>query len=386
MKMKHSLILICKKFIYFSIFLAVLLSNPNTINAQSFKPKVTVGTSVLTSYDVSQKRKLLTIFYGRDFSEQDSIDVLINEVIKLQYAQKKGIQISETFLKEKTKNMLNKVVNGKPFAKLMKNYSIETEYLFDIIKSNYYWSELIKKEFKSALVVSEKELIETRPQVTKVIKPRILTSLIFIPYKIRGKENTITLISRLRNELEQGAKFSILARRFSKDASSTNGGSLGWKELSQFNEPVRSELARTNIGETTVPLMLSDGVYLFLVQNRRNKIKPKEINMIFNYAIIDKSINPEKNCSNINEETIVGPVLSTKLNKNVKTLLESMKVGEQKYYNVTSNIVLCSKELNLTEGERVNLATRLQSEKLNRLSEGLYLRIRQNSIVIFHEN
>ena len=132
-----------KKFIYFSILLSVFLSNPNLANTQSFKPKVTVGTSVLTSFDVFQKKKFLTIFYGRDFSEQDSIDLLVAEIIKLEFAQRKGIQISETFLKEQTEVVMNKLVNGKPFSKLMEYHSIETEYLFNTIKSNYYWTELV---------------------------------------------------------------------------------------------------------------------------------------------------------------------------------------------------------------------------------------------------
>ena len=81
-----------------------------------------------------------------------------------------------------------------------------------------------------------------------------------------AENNTIKLINRLRNEIEEGADFSILARRFSMDPSSKNGGSLGWKELSQFSNTIRLQLQKTQLGAVTEPIKLDKGVSIFKIE------------------------------------------------------------------------------------------------------------------------
>ena len=84
-----------KKSNYFAtIFLFIVIfffPNWNLAIGQSFKPRVIIGDLVLTSYDISQKKKMLSLFHGRNFSENDVVELFIAEIIKSQHAQKLGI-------------------------------------------------------------------------------------------------------------------------------------------------------------------------------------------------------------------------------------------------------------------------------------------------------
>ena len=91
-------------------------------------------------------------------------------------------------------------------------------------------------------------------------------SVLFLPYKLRGEKNTAQLMNRLIGEIKQGANFSTLAKRFSKDISAREGGSLGWRELSSFNKNIADEIIKTKVGELTKPVKVVDGIYLFKVE------------------------------------------------------------------------------------------------------------------------
>ena len=50
------------KLSFFNVLIIfTMLMNSTQLESQSFKPELTVGNQVLTSYDVMQKRKFLTI-------------------------------------------------------------------------------------------------------------------------------------------------------------------------------------------------------------------------------------------------------------------------------------------------------------------------------------
>ncbi|MFL2827494.1 MAG: peptidylprolyl isomerase [Paracoccaceae bacterium] len=379
-----------RKFNHFAtilIFIVIFFfSNWNLAIGQSFKPRVIIGDLVLTSYDISQKKKMLSLFHGRNFSENDVVELFISEIIKSQHAQKMGIQISDFFIRDQLKIILDKTINGKTFSKILEENSVEREHLYETIKSGFLWNEVIKMEFSNSLLVSAKELSEIKPQVTKLVKPRILSSLIYIPFNIRGENNTIKLINRLKKEIQSGADFSILARRFSKDPSSKNGGSLGWKELSQFSEKIRLELKKTALGAITDPIRLGEGISIFKIINRQSKIKPKKIKMLFQYAILPESENYVNSCENIDYKKIEGPILLKDIELASRTILERMKINETKALDENYNLILCNKEPDLTESEKTSLISTIQAEKAKRFGEGLYSNLRQNAVITFHEH
>ena len=372
-----------------TIFIFTILffsPNWNLAIGQSFKPKVTIEDLVLTSYDISQKKKMLSLFHGKNFSEKDVTELFIAETIKSQHAQKIGILISDLFLKDQFEIILNRTINGKTFSKILEENSVDKEYLYETIKSGILWNEVIKKEFSNSLIVSAKDLSEIKPQVTKLVKPRILSSLIYIPFSIRGEKNTIKLIDRLKKEIQNGADFSILARRFSKDPSSKNGGSLGWRELSKFSDSIRLELTQTELGSITEPIRLGDGISIFKIINRQNKIKPKEIKMLYQYAILPKSEVSLNSCDNIDSKKIKGPILLKDVELESRAILEGIKINESKSLDENHNLILCQKEPNLTESEKNKLISDIQAEKAKRFSQGLYSNLRQNAVITFHEH
>jgi len=57
------------------------------------------------------------------------------------------------------------------------------------------------------------------------------------------------LARKILDDLKGGADFAYLARKYSKHVSSSRGGIIGWKPLSQMSAPVRAEVKRLSIGD-----------------------------------------------------------------------------------------------------------------------------------------
>ena len=70
-----------KIFNYFAMIFAFIIiffsPNWNLASGQSFKPRVIIGDLVLTSYDIKQKKKMMSLFHGRNFSETDVVELFL---------------------------------------------------------------------------------------------------------------------------------------------------------------------------------------------------------------------------------------------------------------------------------------------------------------------
>ena len=370
--------------IVFSVVL-ILYGYKGQVLSESFKPHMRVGPHIITKYDITQKQKFFSIFYGKEFSKEETIEAVISEIIKLEYLQKEGIQIDDTFVSQQVQLILARKINNKKFGNIMEENSIEEEFLFNTVKSSFFWNELIKKEFSNALIVTEKDLLEIKPQVPKVINPRVKISVIFVPYQIRGKENSRKLMTRLVQEIRQGASFSVLARRFSKDESSKKGGSLGWREITQFNDIIQAKLKKTKIGDVTDPISFSEGIYLFLLENRKTTQQPKIIDIIVEYTLIPTTEKEKHDCLTKSEYKTEGPFFLNKVSTKTRSLIETMKVNDRKKYDEEYDLLLCKKELDLSDSERQEMKLELSAEKFNKFGHGLYLNLRRNTLVSFYD-
>ena len=327
----------------------------------------------------------MKLVYGRDLSNNEVADLLISEAIKLQYATDRNILINESFIKSQLEEILNKSANNKSLKEVLIEHSISEEVLYSTIKTNIFWAELIKREFASALIVSETDILEMKPKGTQIIAPKIKLSVLFLPYKLRGEKNTVQLMNRLIGEIKQGANFSTLAKRFSKDMSAREGGSLGWRELSSFNKNIADEIIKTKVGELTKPIKVVDGIYLFKVENVQTKIIPRTINMDVEYMIIPKSSDKTINCKNLENNDLRGPFKLQKLKEKERVLIQRLKVNERQKYDQENDIILCKKEPDLSPKERAEVEMAITTEKLKRFGEGLYQRLRQNTVIEFHD-
>ena len=74
---------------------------------------------------------------------------------------------------------------------------------------------------------------------------------------------------RLAQEMRRGARFSAVARQFSKSASAPVGGDMGWLRPDQLPPELAKAVAGLGAGDLSAPISYGGGYYLLLVLDRR---------------------------------------------------------------------------------------------------------------------
>ena len=88
---------------------------------------------------------------------------------------------------------------------------------------------------------------------------------------LRDEENA----KRYIKQLQQGASFQTLAKKFSKDSSAKNGGMLGWRGAKQMTKEVAAAVKQLKPGEfTKQPIKTSYGWQIVLLNNVREQKAP----------------------------------------------------------------------------------------------------------------
>mgnify|MGYP001812225121 FL=1 len=72
----------------------------------------------------------------------------------------------------------------------------------------------------------------------------------------------------IAGELEAGADFARLARRYSEDGSAANGGDMGYLHQGMLGPQAERVLAKLQPGERSEPVVLLEGVALFRLEER----------------------------------------------------------------------------------------------------------------------
>jgi peptidyl-prolyl cis-trans isomerase SurA len=119
------------------------------------------------------------------------------------------------------------------------------------------------------------------------IKKYFIKQIVLKTSEIASEDDVIKKLKRYKNEIESGADFSIIAKKYSEDFSATNGGEVGWisegldqnfdDQLSIIEKNEVSEPFRTDLGWHII--QYSD--YKFddvAAENIDNKIKYDLIN------------------------------------------------------------------------------------------------------------
>lgn len=76
-------------------------------------------------------------------------------------------------------------------------------------------------------------------------------------------------IAAVEAELEAGADFGDVARKYSHDSRKSRGGDWGWQRRSDLREEFSSVIFELGKGERSKPLITPEGAFLFYVEDRK---------------------------------------------------------------------------------------------------------------------
>ena len=166
--------------------LAMLLAGPAL--AQS-TIKVLVNDEPITSYDITQRGKMLRVFTGGKQGEKQAIDQLIEERLMLQEAKRRNVEVTDAELDAEIANRARGAkLTGPQFLQALRQAGIDPETFKQFLRANVAWQEIVRARFRATINITEQDvtaaLTERPPEESTAEEPTVfeyrLQPIIFV--------------------------------------------------------------------------------------------------------------------------------------------------------------------------------------------------------------
>lgn len=122
------------------------------------------------------------------------------------------------------------------------------------------------------------KLSNTRDPNKQTITEQKLRHILVKPTAVRSADEARDLIMDLRRQVEAGANFAELAKQYSEDPGSANGGGdLGWVKPGVMVKPFELAAQQLNDNELSQPVQSRFGWHLILSEGRRQRDVADEV-------------------------------------------------------------------------------------------------------------
>ena len=268
-------------------------------SAYSLETKIVhvIQNEIITNIDIKKEFKYLMAL-NNTLSELNNEKILnisnesiIRETIKKIEILKnfKEIKITEEYSDHLLKNIYLRL-NLKSLDKFelyLKDYDLTLREIKNKIAIDALWNQLIIRKYSSKVLINEEQIKK------KIIKNKNIQSkeyrLSEIIFEVANKEEIEKKYEKvIESTIEIG--FENTASIYSISESAKIGGDIGWVNENSLNNKIRDNIINLKIGKISKPIILSNGILILKVVNKKSSEIMIDLEIEFK-----KAINYERN-------------------------------------------------------------------------------------------
>ena len=407
-----------KKINYLLILFIFIIHN--NLHATKIAILAKVNNQIITNIDLEYRLNLAIEISNipneakfRTQIRQQMLNLLIDENLKIQEAEKYGILISSAEVYSEINKLEQRL--KLPKDSLIKNFrkkNIPEIVIYNQIRGQLLWNKVISYKIANNISISKKQIEDTLQNFIKNSgEAEFNISEIFISNVSNSSESSLEeKIFSIYNKVNS-SNFTILAQQFSDGALNINN----WYRESALSREIIKALENLVIGEISKPIKTNSGLHIYLLNDKRKTKKIVENETLYNlsqvfFKLTDSDSNKIKevenkvtnlrknikNCSQL-EEVIkkninisggsLGILSSTSLDiRFLEVLEDNLQVGQLSKVIITTegvhSIMLCEKEKTLNLDEiRKSIEQKLKITKINNAANLLLNSIRQRALI-----
>ena len=408
-----------KKIFNYLLFLFIFIVY-NNLYATKIEIIAKINNQIITNIDLEYRVNLALeisnipneIKFKKQVKQQ-ILNLLIDEKLKIQEAEKLGILISSAEVYSEISRLEQRLnLPRDSLIKTFRSKNIPEIVIYDQIRGQLLWNKIISYRIANNISISNKQAEEALQNfINSSGEVEYNISEIFISHSsndlVNSSEDKIYSIYNKVNS----SNFTILAQQFSDSALNINN----WYRESALNPEIINTIRSLQIGDISKPIKTNSGLHIYFLNDKRKTKKIIENETLYNLSqiyfkttdanknkiqdienrILDLRENI-KNCFQL-EETIkkesdssggtLGVLSSESLNKKFLEVLEdNLPVGQLSKAIITTegihSIMLCepAKTVGLDE-LRKNIQQNLRIEKINNAANLLLNSIRQRALI-----
>lgn len=231
-----------------------------------------VNDDAITDFDIDARSRLLLASSNSNKSTAElnrvkraALNELIDERLKLQEAKRLGIEATENEIKAaiSTIEKNNKKQPGGIFQELTQ-LGVPIDTFVQRIKATVVWRKVLRRRVVPEVKIASAEVKDAVQKIeASEDKTLVRIAEIFLPFDNDDRPAvTLDKIKDLRDKATSTQAFIQLAKLHSRAPTASVGGDLGEIELNALEPKLREGIKSLKPGETSVPIELTDGVYI----------------------------------------------------------------------------------------------------------------------------
>jgi len=237
---------------------------------------MSIGDKPITKSDIVNEIKIILILNNESYTDdkkEQLHEVAVKSVVKRNI---KLIEIErynfksyneEDFQKELLRLASNLYIDVETLKNICASNDLDFSIIEDQIKVELHWNTLIFELYKDSLQINPEQIEERLKlfQENKKIQEYLISEIVID----KVPESEIELkMDEIKNKIEIDG-FESVAKNLSISESSIRGGDLGWVNEDIISEKIKSKLANTPVNEISSPIILSEGILIFKVRDKR---------------------------------------------------------------------------------------------------------------------
>ena len=257
------------------IFLFILICT----QVHSIETKIIhyIQNEIITNIDIKNEFKYL-VALNNSLKELDKEKILsisnestIREKIKKIEISKnfKEIKINENYLELLLKNIYTRLNLGSinEFEVYLRDYNLKISDVKKKVSIDALWNEIIIQKYSSKIDINEDQIRQKILKNNKIqSKEYQLSEIIF---EVQNKEEIeIKYNEVIKSINEIGFKNSAAIYSFSESAKI--GGDIGWINENSINANIKKNINSLRVGDITKPIILSNGIMILKLVNKKN--------------------------------------------------------------------------------------------------------------------
>ncbi len=344
-----------------------------------------VDDQIITNYDVDQVRKLSNLLNRTNIARSEVEKILISNKIKEIYANRLKIVVSDEELNLQIDNFLqSNEITDKELRSLLNSKGIDIETFYNFVKENIRWKKVL--DFRFGYKINNLSIKDLMPLTStpKRIEKEYEFFEIFISNERWGAQKANLIANRLEIEINNGADFDKAVEKFSSATSKTQKGKVGPIKKSSLPKQFRNVLDGLKRNEVSKPFKVNGGFILLKLYRTRSYQTVKTPKLSVTYSVLTEPSDSNAPCSN--EKEIRGPVLLSKVEKNIRDILTKLMPGESYKLSDSSglarSVTLCESLVSDKQSRALSFENIKKNEEAQRLSNALMLELRRNTTVV----
>ncbi len=266
-------------FIFGGLFLSINLP-PAAHAAKIENIAATVDEEAISTSELQDRLRLIMLSTGQKPSKEvlrqltpQILGSLIDEQLQLQEAKRLNLKVSAQEIRTQFEQISkrNKIPPEK-FEKMLTGNGVNFETMRNQIRAQIAWAKVVQAKLRPQVKITENDIQNHTERFTRSIgKEEYQVAKILLPVNDDEKDADIkNLAEKLIAQIKAGkARFSRIAREFSKAPGALQGGAMGWVQEGQLGPALNDILPITAPGTIAPPVRLNDGYHILFVRDKR---------------------------------------------------------------------------------------------------------------------